>query len=61
LKTTVVGDAELDDAKANLKATLEAYNAAVGNMTLRMVVKVHEILHSHVSTLIRLIMKITPS
>jgi hypothetical protein len=46
VKTGIVGDGKLTDANDQLRTALDTYNHAVGSMTLRMVVKVHDILIS---------------
>jgi hypothetical protein len=46
LKTGIVGDGKLTEASDQLRVALDTYNHAVSSMTLRMVVKVHDILIS---------------
>jgi len=49
MKTSIAGDDELTEATAGLKSSVDAYNAAVGTISLRIVVKVYEILRGTVS------------
>ena len=43
-KTVFRGDARIVDAKLNLKASIDSYNDALGNINLRIVIKAYELL-----------------
>jgi hypothetical protein len=44
IKTSIAGDNQLTETTKNLKSSIDLYNAAVGNISLRIVVKVYEVL-----------------
>ena len=44
IKTSVAGDNQLTDAATNLKSSIDSYNAATGTISLRILVKVYEVL-----------------
>lgn len=44
VKTVITGDDKLTEAAAGLRSSVDRYNTALGNIGLRIVVKVYEIL-----------------
>ena len=44
MKTSIAGDDQLTEAAASLRSSVDGYNAALGNISFRIVVKVYEIL-----------------
>ena len=43
-KTIFRGDEQITDAKSHLKFSIDSYNNALGNINLRIVIKVYELL-----------------
>ena len=44
IKTIVRGDEQITDATSYLKSSIDSYNNALGNINLRIVIKVYELL-----------------